>query len=206
MDGTSLFFLNAGFNSVSQSGAIDTHRYLGFSISPGIDFRLGLTGISLHTLRRTGGGEDHGLGAPSAYALWVGVSSRGFESVVASGSIPGNTSNEFHRIDIDLDQIDELQDVSGSVDFRLYLWAEDGLATPSQRQLRIDNIILSGTEAQHTVIPITDGEWQEHPNLGWVYVFAESPEWVYSDVLGSWFYMPLGDEDALPLNWFYAPY
>jgi hypothetical protein len=204
LDGFSLLFLNAGFNSIAQSGAIDTQRYLGFTVSVETGFRVDFSRLSLHTLRRTGGGEEHGLGAPSAYALWV--SARGVESVVTSGSIPGNTTNEFHRIDIDLGQIDELQSVSGNVEFRLYLWAEEGLATPSQRQLRIDAIMLTGTDTEQILIPVTEGEWQAHPNLGWVYEFTERPNWVYSDASASWFFFPSNEEQSSAENWFYAPY
>lgn len=203
VDGSSLLFLNAGFNSITQEGAIDTQRYLGFSITVEPDYRIDLSGLSLYTLRRTGGGEDHGLGAPSAYALWI--SARGFESVVASGAIPGNTTDEFHRIDIDIGRIDELQSVSGTVEFRLYLWASEGLATPSQRQLRIDNIILTGMDTEQVLIPVTEGEWQVHPKLGWVYVFTERPNWVYSGASASWFYLPPDDEQGSAENWFHAP-
>lgn len=204
VDGSSLLFLNAGFNSIAQSGAIDTQRYLGFTVSVETGFRIDFSRLRLHTLRRTGGGEDHGLGAPSAYALWVGA--RGFESVVASGAIPGNTTNEFHRIDIDLGLVDELQSVSGNVEFRLYLWAEEGLATPSQRQLRIDDIMLTGTDTEQILNPVIEGEWQVHPHLGWVYVFTERPNWVYADASSSWFYLPSDSEQSAAANWFHAPY
>lgn len=204
VDGSSLLFLNAGFNSISQSGAIDTQRYLGFTVSGETGFQVDFSTLSLHTLRRTGGGEDHGLGAPSAYALWV--SARGVESVVTSGTIPGNTTNEFHRIEIDLGQIDELQSVSGNVEFRFYLWAEEGLATPSQRQLRIDEIVITGTDTEQVIIPVTEGEWQVHPHLGWVYVFTERPNWVYAEASSSWFYLPSDDEQSSAANWFHAPY
>jgi hypothetical protein len=203
VDGSSLLFLNAGFNSITQEGAIDTQRYLGFSVTVDSGFRVDLSRLTFFTLRRTGGDSDHGLGAPSDYALWISVG--GFEGVVASGVIPGNTSDEFTRIDIDVSHIDELQSIFGTVEFRFYLWSSEGLATPSQRELRIDDIILVGTDAEQDLIRITDGEWEFNGNLGWIYVFAEHPNWIFAASSSSWIYLPVNNEENSVENWFYAP-
>ncbi len=143
VSGKSNLFYNAGFNSTDEAGAVGTNRYIGFSSEVDGGYFVDYTSMSFYSLRRTGGGEDHGLGAPSGYALYVSVND--FNTAVATGSIEGNqVDNTFSLNSIDLSNVAFLQSVTDTVEFRLYLWAGDGLATPGQRQLRIDDFTLSG--------------------------------------------------------------
>lgn len=150
VSGKSNLFHNAGFNSTNQAGAVDTDRYIGFSSEVDEGYFVDYASISFYSLRRTGGDDDvtSGLGAPSDYALFV--STDGFSASVATGNIEGNLSNTFSLNTIDLSEIAMLQTLTDPVEFRLYLWAGEGLATPSERQLRIDDFSASGSV---TVIP-----------------------------------------------------
>lgn len=144
VSGKSNLFHNAGFNSTNQAGAVDTNRYVGFSSEVDEGYFIDYTSISFYSLRRTGGGEDHGLGAPSDFALYMSID--GFAAAIATGKIEGNDQdNTFSLNTIDLSETALLQSVTDPVEFRLYLWAGDGLATPSQRQLRIDDFTVLGS-------------------------------------------------------------
>ncbi len=149
VSGKSNLFL-AGFISTDQAGAVDTNRYIGFSSEVGEGYFVDYASISFYSLRRTGGddGITSGLGAPSDYALFV--SADNFADPIATGKIEGNLSNSFSLNTIDLTESSILQMAVEPVEFRLYLWAGDGLATPPQRQLRIDEFTVSGSV---TVIP-----------------------------------------------------
>jgi len=133
--GRSLFSSNAGFYESTEAGAIGANDFVSFTITVDPGFKLFPASLEFFTLRRT----DLGLGAPSAFSVYS--SADGFTTQLGSGMIPAVSDTTFTAQTVDLSS---LQFLTGTTEFRIVFWAGDGIATPSERQLRLDELRLTG--------------------------------------------------------------
>jgi len=136
----SAFFNNAGFNSTEESAAITNNRYLSFSVSVNAESQVSYTNFSMAFLRKSA----DGAGAPDSFA--IRSSADGFEQNIGSGAIPAASTDTFSTYSFDWSQKSSLQSVTNQVEFRVYLWASQGIGTDTaKRVFKIDDWNLQGS-------------------------------------------------------------
>lgn len=146
--GRSLFSTNRGFNQLDLSGAVTASDFFFFDLTIDPGSQVDFSSISFYSLRRENvdgdPNDDEGIGAPQAFALYSSEDS--YASPIGSGTIPlADNSNVFTFHDFDLTGNGSLQGVTGTISFRMVLYAPDGLATPSERAFRIDEVSVDGS-------------------------------------------------------------
>lgn len=133
--GKSALFSNDSFNQSTESGAVSASDYLSFTLSSGLGKQIDLASLEFYTCRQI----SDGAGAPSAFSVYC--SNDGFTAQVSSGLIPAVSESGFtlHSVDVSA-----LQNLNGTIELRIILWAEDGLATSTERVFRLDELSLEG--------------------------------------------------------------
>ena len=132
---------NSGFYQTSRTGAIAQDDYLSFSVGVDSSYAVGFGSLSFYTLRDATGGA----GAPDSYSVFT--SQDGFATSVGTdiGGIVATTDTTFTQHTLDLSGFANLQSVTDSTEFRVYMWTTTGIAGSSQRQFRLDEVVLDGT-------------------------------------------------------------
>lgn len=146
IDGKSAQFANSSFNQTTESGAVSADDYIHFTLSVSNDFRAALSNLTFYTLRR----PTEGAGAPDSYAIYTSLDS--YTSAITSeeGAITvadSDSSTTFVEHNVDLSALADIQAPTNSVEFRIYMWTTTGIAGPSERVFRLDDVVLGGTAA-----------------------------------------------------------
>lgn len=135
-----LQYNNDGFNQTTESGAIGANDYISFSVDVDANHRVDFTDFSFRTLRREL--SDQGLGAPDSFAIYT--SQDGFAGAVGSGSIALVDNNTFTLQSFNFSSTGSLQNITTATEFRIYLWASQGIGTTSQRRFYVADVVLNG--------------------------------------------------------------
>ncbi len=143
VDGKSALFENASFYQTTESGAIPAEDYLTFTLSVSNGFRAALSNLTFHTLRR----PTDGAGAPDSYAVYTSLDNYAAPVASEEGAIivaASDTASTFTKHTVDLSGLAEIQSPTSTVEFRIYMWTTTGIAGPSERVFRLDDVVLSG--------------------------------------------------------------
>ena len=134
----------AGWNSTTEASSISANRYVTFTVNVNSGYRAYINELSFYVLRRAGTVYTDGVGAPDSFALYTSLD--GFSSPVGSGPVPGNLSddNVFTEVTVDLSGVPALQSVENGIEFRIYMWASQGVGATDERRFFIDDFILRG--------------------------------------------------------------
>lgn len=137
VSGKSLFVNNAAIAQLTEAGSKTYGDYISVTLTVDSGYQADLSSLEFYTLRR----ETLGAGSPSGWSVYS--SADGFAIQLGTGSIStvADTSATFTLQSVDLSS---LQDLTGTTEFRIYLWAGDGIGTPSTREWRLDELSLSG--------------------------------------------------------------
>ena len=138
----------AGWNATEEGNA--ALRYLVFSVDVESGYKADLAELSFYYLRRDGTSITDGFGAPDSFSLYSSLD--GFASPLVYGTLPGNQDddNVFTKITTDLSGISTLQSIEGNIEFRIRMWASQGIGTTDQRRFFMDDFELAG---EISVIP-----------------------------------------------------
>jgi len=150
---------NNSFYSTTEGAAISANDYFTFSIDVDAGYDIDFDTLSFYTLRSTAGG----VGAPNSFAIYS--SENGFAAPIGTGvgAIVATTGTTFTQHMLDLSGIQDLQAVSGTTEFRIYMWTTNGIAGTDERQFRMDDVKVEGTVhsgAPPAVVNIAKYEFQ----------------------------------------------
>ncbi len=144
----SLQFGNSGLYETSEAAAKAADDYFSFSVTIDNEFKADFSNLSFYTLRRS----DDGAGAPDSFSIYT--SHDGYTASVGSGSIapeePGSQAFTLQTVDF----ANALQSITGTIEFRVYLWPSQGHGAVNTRNLRIDAISLAGKVDEKTSLKL----------------------------------------------------
>lgn len=149
VDGKSALFENASFYQTTESGAIPADDYLAFTLSVSNGFSAALSNLTFHTLRR----PTDGAGAPDSYAVYTSLDNYAAPVASEEGAIitaASDTANAFTKHTVDLSGLAAVQAPVSTVEFRIYMWTTTGIAGPTERVFRMDDVVLAGTAVSLT--------------------------------------------------------
>ena len=136
----SIYFYNDLFNQTTRTGAITWDDYLVFSVGVDAGYTVAFSTLSFYTQRDAVSGAH----APDSYSVFT--SQDGFATSVGTdiGGIVTSTNNSFMQHTLDLSGFANLQSVTDTTEFRIYMWTTTGLGIPSEREFRLDEVFLGG--------------------------------------------------------------
>jgi hypothetical protein len=139
----SAFFTNAGFNSATAADAITANDFVKFTIDVNSGYNVSFTNLNFYTLRR----PTTGSGAPNNFA--IRTSQDNYTATVATGGLLASaleTDTTFSLNTLNLSSVSNLQSVTNSTEFRIYMWASQGIGgSTSNRNFQLDNLTVNGT-------------------------------------------------------------
>lgn len=136
--GRSLLFDNCGFNSTSAIQALANNDYIAITLNVPANQTLSLETLCFHTLRRDL--DMEGNSAPDHVAVFCSLDE--FQQPLSQDSIELQTGDAriFSRHTADLSSLRK----TNQIEFRIVFWNSEGIGTPKQRKIRIDDIQVTG--------------------------------------------------------------
>jgi|GEM_PF-2100823 len=146
--GRSLFMNNTGFYQTTLPGAVTASDCFFFDVTVDSGSQVDFSNISFYSLRRENvdgdPNADEGLGAPQAFALYSNADN--YATSIGSGTIDlADNSSVFSFHNFDLSGNASLQGRTGTTIFQMVFYVPDGIATPSERAFRIDEVSVDGS-------------------------------------------------------------
>lgn len=136
--GRSLLFDNCGFNSPGAIQALANNDYIAIPLQVLAGRNLSLETLRVHTLRRDL--DLEGNSAPNHVAVFCSADE--FQQPLNLDSIELQTGDArlFTLHTVDLSSLRE----TNEIEFRIVFWNNEGIGTPKQRKIRIDDIQVTG--------------------------------------------------------------
>lgn len=140
-------------NATSLTTARSSDQYLGFTIAPQAGYELSFTGIDLRVRLISRVFADYNVHLAWAYSI---AGATDFTMIANSTVNISTQTGEYDGTNgqliapLDLSGVSDLQNVTQSVEFRLYAWAESGegdFAFVIGRSRGDDDLVLNGTVA-----------------------------------------------------------
>lgn len=144
VSGRSLYAYNASFNGTTEVAAKTNGDYLSLTLTVASGFQADLASFNFYTLRQSDVFSPNGEGAPSAWSIYSDANGDSFTTQIDSGTISLAGGSTFTLQSADLSG---LANVTGTTEFRIYLWAGDGIGGTTERAWRMDELSISGTTA-----------------------------------------------------------
>jgi hypothetical protein len=139
----SAYFYNSKFYSANKADAVTASDYVTFTIDVNSGKSVSFTNLSFYSLRNF----TTGVGAPDQFAIRTSQDNYAADVSAGTMAITAQATNYVFSLNtLALSGVSNLQSVTNSTQFRIYMWVSSGsIDVVANRTLYLDNLTVEGT-------------------------------------------------------------